>query len=33
MVVAIAPTLFTDWTKPSAELLMHRLIQVGEINK
>ncbi|XP_060567835.1 E3 ubiquitin-protein ligase RNF123-like [Ruditapes philippinarum] len=28
MVVAIAPTLFTDWTKPSAELLMHRLIQL-----
>ncbi|XP_052781635.1 E3 ubiquitin-protein ligase RNF123-like [Mya arenaria] len=28
MVVAIAPTLFTDWSKPSAELLLHRLIQL-----
>ncbi|XP_053378439.1 E3 ubiquitin-protein ligase RNF123-like [Mercenaria mercenaria] len=28
MVVAIAPSLFTDWKKPSAELLMHRLIQL-----
>lgn len=28
MVVAIAPKLVTDWARPSAELLMHRLIQL-----
>ena len=28
MMVNLAPQYFTDWSKPSAELLMNRLIQV-----
>lgn len=28
MIVTIAPSLFTDWSKPSAELLLTRLIQL-----
>lgn len=31
MVATVAPQLFTDWSRPSAELFLKRIMQVGEI--
>ena len=32
MVATVAPQVFTDWSRPSAELFLKRLMQVGTLD-